>query len=99
MANLKAAHALIIHGTQVLVVRARGKSTLQPPGGKVKPGESGPDCVRREVLEETGLDVSGMVPIRKHAPEEWGTTHGSELFVYKYTAYKPRASPGNEIEE
>ena len=33
------------------------------PGGRVEPGESGPDAVRREVLEETALDVTVGRPL------------------------------------
>jgi mutator protein MutT len=32
------------------------------PGGKIHPGESGPECARREVAEETGV----LVEARRH---------------------------------
>jgi 8-oxo-dGTP diphosphatase len=33
------------------------------PGGKIHPGESGAECVRREVREETGLLVEVLGPL------------------------------------
>ena len=47
-------------GPRMLLVR-RGqepaKGTWSVPGGRVEPGESDAEAVRREVLEETGLPV------------------------------------------
>lgn len=45
-------------GVVMLQKPARGWWAL--PGGKVEPDERWPDAVRREVLEETGLNVSDM---------------------------------------
>lgn len=47
------------HGRLLLIQRgqppAKGRWSL--PGGRVEPGERAPDAVRREVLEETGLEI------------------------------------------
>ena len=47
-------------GRLLVVRRARppGAGLWSVPGGKVEPGEREEDAVRREVLEETGLDVA-----------------------------------------
>jgi 8-oxo-dGTP diphosphatase len=52
--------AVIRKGTQVLLVgHGDQESTLWSlPAGKVEDGESVPTALRREVLEETGLDVT-----------------------------------------
>lgn len=45
---------------RLLLVRRRNEPGLGQwsiPGGRVEPGEDDPAAVRREVLEETGLDV------------------------------------------
>jgi len=36
-----------------------GKGMLDLPGGFLEPGESGEEAVRRELMEELGLDVTG----------------------------------------
>lgn len=47
-------------GRLLVVRRARppGEGLWSIPGGRVEPGESDQDAVRREVLEETGLHVT-----------------------------------------
>ena len=52
-------------GRLLLVRRGRepSRGLWSVPGGRVEPGESGPDAVRREVLEETRLDVTVGAPV------------------------------------
>lgn len=52
-------------GRLLLVLRGRepGAGLWSIPGGKVEPGESHVEAVRREVLEETDLDVSVGEPV------------------------------------
>jgi len=60
-----AARALILQGDKLLVVNAYpdGKSDLWcAPGGGVEKGFSVPENLRREVYEETGLQVSVGAP-------------------------------------
>lgn len=53
--------AIILDGSgrMLLVRRGRppGEGLWSIPGGRVEPGESDPEAVAREVLEETGLTV------------------------------------------
>jgi 8-oxo-dGTP diphosphatase len=45
--------------TEVFTVRKRGTVLFRLPGGKPEPGETPEQTARREVAEETGLDLSG----------------------------------------
>lgn len=45
----------ILHGS-LLVCRAKGGTTSYLPGGHVEFGETGRDALRREMIEETGLE-------------------------------------------
>jgi 8-oxo-dGTP diphosphatase len=53
----------VIRGRRLLLKKAsRGFSVgkWNAPGGKCEPGEKPEECARREVLEETGLLISGL---------------------------------------
>ncbi len=50
-------------GNQVLLIRRSDNGEWAMPAGSIELGESILDCVKREVKEETGLDVHAAEPI------------------------------------
>jgi ADP-ribose pyrophosphatase YjhB (NUDIX family) len=50
---------ILIRGAEILLMKHRrlGLSYWVLPGGAIKEGETVSDCARRELLEETGLEV------------------------------------------
>jgi ADP-ribose pyrophosphatase YjhB (NUDIX family) len=72
MANMsKAARAIIIEGKKILVMYRNkgGDEYFTLVGGQINKGESAEDAVKREVKEETGLDVLGaeLMFIEEHS--------------------------------
>jgi ADP-ribose pyrophosphatase len=57
---------------EILMVRqfryALGRETLEIPAGKADPGEGLEECVRRELLEETGYDAGTIKRLYTYAP-------------------------------
>ena len=54
-----AAFCLVRDG-HLLTVRKAGSTRFMLPGGKIDPGEPAREAAVREVMEEVGLDVSGV---------------------------------------
>ena len=58
--------ALVVRGDELLLVRraqAPRTGLWDTIGGFVDPGETAEDCVRRELREEVGAEIAGLVPL------------------------------------
>ena len=52
------AYGIVIRDGQLLVAKTRTTASYILPGGGIEKGESNEEAVRREVCEETGVDVT-----------------------------------------
>ena len=91
----------ILRDDHLLMIRHRhhedGRTYWLVPGGGLEPGESEEDCVRREMREETGLDVQvlRLLVEEPHVPGDiyaWRKT-------YLCSVLAGEALPGYEPEE
>lgn len=67
-----AGRGLVIHEDRLLLVNGDGDGTFWvPPGGRADLGEDIKSCVKREVYEETGLQVSvgAMIAVSEYFDE------------------------------
>jgi len=81
-------------GRLLLVRRGRepSRGLWSIPGGRVEPGETGPDAVRREVREETGLDVVVGEPVGAvRIPAGAGVVY--DVTDYRCTLANPEQQP------
>ena len=83
--------AILIENDRVLIARRRSGDSQagmwEFPGGKVRPGESPAQCLKREILEELGIEI---------AVDEF---FGESVYAYedktiRLLAYRVRAEGG-----
>lgn len=89
-----------VEAGRLLVVRSRNKKAFYLPGGKIEPGESLEDAVRREVWEELGVEISGPVELKRYISLAYGEGEGAMVDMTCFTARllgTPR--PAGEIAE
>jgi len=55
--------AVIRRNGKILIAKRRRDGRWELPGGKVDPGESPADCIRREIKEELNLEVAIVRPL------------------------------------
>lgn len=90
--------AIIIRDRQLLVVRKKDTAIFISPGGKIEPAESHFECLKRELLEEIGVELQraeffGMF-VRPSAFERTSITVHAWV-----TAIVGECLPSAEIEE
>ena len=78
---------IVLKPASVLMVR-RGKppflNSWSFPGGSLEPGETPVEAAQRELLEETGLRVSGASLVGEHVVER--TSTGARLTLHVFGA-------------
>ncbi|RCU52419.1 NUDIX hydrolase [Corallincola holothuriorum] len=73
----------------------QGQMLLNNPAGHLEPGESLIQGAQREILEETGLDISpqGLVGVYLAPTAEAGRSYLRFCFYYKYDSLPPASKP------
>ena len=92
-----AATLIVDEGGRVLLMKRSDSRSWGPPGGAVEPGEEVQAAARREVCEETGLELGVMTL--------FGVFSGPELFyrypngdeVHNVTIVYQAGHPGGEV--
>ena len=97
--------ALLIHNKNIILGYERG--IYQFPGGHLEENESFKDCLKREIMEETGINIEDNQidkPLYKviHLNKDWptiGNNRKSEIYYYVInTKEKPNLSKTNYTE-
>ncbi|MGW4211894.1 NUDIX hydrolase [Lentzea sp. NPDC004789] len=81
-------------------MRSRNKKAFYLPGGKIEPGESPADALRREVWEELGVELESPVVLKRYVAPAYGEGEGAMVDMTCFTASllgTPR--PTSEIAE
>jgi ADP-ribose pyrophosphatase YjhB (NUDIX family) len=93
--------AAIMQGSQILLIRhqdhANGRTYWLLPGGGQESGESEEECVRREMREETNLEVHVERLLCHHPAHETGKYY-KFYKTYLCRAISGEAKPGYEPE-
>lgn len=102
MRTIRIAAALVLHGSDTLLVRKRGTSAFMQPGGKIEPGESPACALARELAEEIGLtvDPAALTPFgRFEAPAANEPDHVVVADVFRLDIQSRDVKSAREIEE
>ncbi|KAK9051135.1 hypothetical protein SSX86_027761 [Deinandra increscens subsp. villosa] len=88
----------ILKGNKMLFGRRRsvsvGDNTFLLPGGHLEPGESYEECAKREVKEETGLDIKNIELLTSNNNLYYEETHLDVTYVRAYLS-DPNQTPQN----
>lgn len=104
------ATAYVVRGDKTLLLKHRKLGLWLPPGGHVEPGETPDEAVRREVREETGLDIDFVEPPRPPVMDDERVTslhqpqrvqveaipgHDHHVDLVYFTAARPGPEPSS----
>jgi 8-oxo-dGTP diphosphatase len=93
--------AVVRRGGKILIAkRPAGKHLAgywEFPGGAVEPGETAEDAVKRELREETGVEIR---VVERLAPIDWDYGHKQvhlDVFLCEWVSGEARALAGDEV--
>lgn len=96
------AGAIVLNdANELLVVRERGSNGFKLPGGHVEAAEQIQDSIKREVLEETGIDTEfhSIVGFSTKHPYQFGKSNLHFICRMKALTYSINILDTDEIEE
>lgn len=89
---------IIIRDSALLMFKGKGYNELWSPGGTLEPGETDEECLRRELLEEGGLELLSSTFFSEYESTSPYSRRTVKSRVYiADTAGLP--VPGHEIQE
>ncbi|MBB5937875.1 NUDIX hydrolase [Streptomyces zagrosensis] len=101
LATLESVAWLCVRDGRLLAVRTKGRDLFYLPGGKLEPGESGPQALARELAEELGVLADPGALVESCVIEDEAHAQGGRpLRMTCYTGPATgEARPGREIAE
>lgn len=79
----KACAAIMRRGSKVLVTKRKSSQTFplkwEFPGGHIEPNESRESCLRREIKEELGVQITALKP---YCTRRYGSGENALLIYY-----------------
>lgn len=89
-----------VEAGRLLVVRSRNKKAFYLPGGKIEPGESHEEALRREVSEELGVEAGRPRVLKRYVAPAYGEGVGAMVDMTCFTAdLNGTPRPAGEIAE
>ncbi|WP_053739384.1 NUDIX domain-containing protein [Nocardia sp. NRRL S-836] len=89
-----------VEAGRLLVVRSRDKKAFYLPGGKIEPGETPVEAVRREVREELGVELDRPEVLKRYVAPAYGEGEGAMVDMTCFTAaLESTPRPTGEIAE
>lgn len=97
--NLFSVVGLLMRDGKILAVsRKMDHSDLGLPGGKIDPGESPEEAIRREIWEEVGVRVGAVKPIFDHLDRvEEGESRPCRCFAVESWDGEPASQEGARV--
>ena len=90
----------LVAGDRLLMLRRKKEPFSEhwtAPGGKLEPGETPVEAIRREMMEETGLRVDGLT-LRAVCSELGGEAYDWLLFIFRARDFEGEVGPSDEGE-
>lgn len=99
---LVGAYGLVGHDERLLLVRDRDASAFRLPGGRVQPGESVEDALRRSLREQTNVDLAYLDFCATVELRDQTSPNGSALYelalLFDVTLAGPESARSSEHE-
>ncbi|MBS8274225.1 NUDIX domain-containing protein [Thalassospira tepidiphila] len=99
---IETANWILRDGENILSVRSHGRDRFYLPGGKIDPGETAREAIKREISEELGVDLipGTLRQLGTFAGQGHNQPDGSVVRMTCFTGhYSGTLAPASEIAE